>query len=244
MERLICVSADLATVEGCAKACAAALKVFDGKLDVLVNNVGGARLGCPIESASDDDFMWHFALNVRPCYEMVRCCRDALIKSKGAVINLSSIAASQVMHGMTPYCIAKAAIEHLTKCQANELTQFGVRVNAVAPGTISTEFHVRAGMPSEVATQYYKDPTGRHPLGRVGDPEEIADAIVFLASSSWTTGSVLTVDGGRQLLCGPESRAPQGGAKSKPGPETEAAGSAADTAVDVKAAAATGGGSS
>lgn len=228
------MSADLSTAEGCTKACEEALKACGGSLDLLVNNVGGARLGCSIDKATDDDFIWHFGLNVRPCYLMVSGCRDALIKAKGAVVNLSSIAASQVMHGLAPYCIAKAAVEHLTRCQANELTKFGVRVNAVAPGTISTEFHVRAGMPAHVATEYYKDPTGRHPLGRVGTPEEIADAIMFLASSQWTTGSVLVVDGGRQLLCGPESKAPgqgKGAASGGDGDGDEAAsGGAGDEA--------------
>lgn len=101
--------------------------------------------------------------------------------------------------GVTPYCVAKGALDQLTRCAALELAPRGVRVNAVAPGTVATTFHERGGLGKEGAAKYYKDGGSAHPLGRVGTREEVARAIIDVARQTWTTGSIHYVDGGRML---------------------------------------------
>jgi NAD(P)-dependent dehydrogenase (short-subunit alcohol dehydrogenase family) len=126
-----------------------------------------------------------------------------------AVINLTSIAGARPMTGLGPYCAAKAAADMLTRVQALELAPRGIRVVAVAPGTVATAFHEHAGMSAETAAAYYAASAGTHPIGRVGVPADVAELVAFLADgskASFITGQTYYCDGGRLLT---SSTAPQ-----------------------------------
>lgn len=171
---------------------AAAIERFD-KLDVLVNNVGVAR-DVPFEETDEEEW----ARQVEPTLGgAVRCLQTALphlLKTKGSVVNIGSVNGITAF-GNEAYSAAKAGLHNLTENLAMRYARRGIRVNAVAPGTVRTPVWARrlAENPAifdEVARHY--------PLGRVGEPEDIAAAVAFLASAdaSWITGVVLRVDGG------------------------------------------------
>jgi NAD(P)-dependent dehydrogenase (short-subunit alcohol dehydrogenase family) len=111
----------------------------------------------------------------------------------------AGIAGCRAFKGVLPYCVAKGALDQLTRCMAFDLAPHKVRVTSVAPATVETTFHDRAGMGLEGAKRYYEESAAVHPLGRTGEPKEIAEAIVGLTKQRWTTGSILYVDGGRLL---------------------------------------------
>uniref|UniRef100_A0A914CM00 Uncharacterized protein n=1 Tax=Acrobeloides nanus TaxID=290746 RepID=A0A914CM00_9BILA len=117
-------------------------------------------------------------------------------------VNVSSIAGPCAFPGVTYYCMSKAAIDQFTKCLALELAPKGVRVNAVNPGVIVSDVHRRAGMSEEEYAQFLERSKATHALGRVGTADEVAEGIYFLASehSSFTTGLLLTIDGGRGIM--------------------------------------------
>ena len=104
---------------------------------------------------------------------------------------------------MLAYCVSKAGLDQLTRCAALELAAKGVRVNAVNPGVVVTEIHKRGGMNDEAYEAFLEHSKTTHPLGRVGDPSEIADLVLYLASekASWITGATYSIDGGRALTC-------------------------------------------
>ena len=141
--------------------------------------------------------------NVRSIYLMTRAASPLLRRKKGAVVNLSSVAATRPYAGLASYCVSKAAIDQLTRCAALDLAAKGVRVNAVNPGVVVTNLHRRGGMNEENYSSFLTRARETHPLGRPGDATEIADLIFFLASDAagWITGETISIDGGRHLTC-------------------------------------------
>jgi NAD(P)-dependent dehydrogenase (short-subunit alcohol dehydrogenase family) len=202
--RLVCVAADLSVAAECERAAAAALAALGGELDLLVNNAGGGVVGQSIESASPADLTAALAVNLTSGFCMTQACVAALAARRGAVVNMSSVAAQRPIRGMLPYCVSKAALDQLTRCSALELAPRGIRVNAVSPATVATGFHEAAGLSAEAAAAYHASSASGavHPLGRVGTPADVAALVLFLAApdkAGWMTGSVLVVDGGRLL---------------------------------------------
>ena len=132
---------------------------------------------------------------------MTQSLLPQLEAAEGCVVNLSSIAATTVMHGIGAYCTAKAAVDQLTRAMALEFASRKVRVNAIRPATVATNFHRAAGMDEAALERYYGEGGAAvHPLGRVGRPDDIVQAVLYFVDATWATGSLLTVDGGRTLL--------------------------------------------
>jgi NAD(P)-dependent dehydrogenase (short-subunit alcohol dehydrogenase family) len=171
-----------------------------GGLDVLFNNAGfGGALG-PIDSTSSEDFDLTLEVLLKSVFFGTKHAA-AVMKPRGAgaIVNTGSIAA--LAGGYVPhlYSAAKAAVVHLTRSTALELAAFGVRVNCVCPGYVSTPLGVGKPDPAEDELDAFRAAhAGLQPLGRVGEPEEIASAVVWLASdeASFVTGQALAVDGG------------------------------------------------
>ncbi len=173
-----------------------------GKLDILVNAAGVLETGT-VESTQLQDWREMFDINVDAVFHLMNLATPHLKSSKGVVVNVSSVTGLRAFPGVLAYCASKAAVDQLTRCAALELAADGVRVNAVNPGVVVTELHRRGGMQDAAYEAFLEHSKSTHPLARVGRPEDIAEAILYLASggSSWITGVTLSVDGGRQLTC-------------------------------------------
>ncbi len=164
-----------------------------GHVDILINNAGVALLG-PSKAATEAQFDETFALNVKVPFFLVASMAPAMAeRGWGSIVNVSTMVASFGQAGMAMYGASRAALELLTKTWAAEYGPSGVRVNAVAPGPTRTR--MMEAIPEEMVNQL----AALAPAGRVAEPEELASAIVFLASddASFVQGVTLAVDGGR-----------------------------------------------
>jgi NAD(P)-dependent dehydrogenase (short-subunit alcohol dehydrogenase family) len=194
--------ADVNRPEAAAQIIERATALTGGGLDGLVNAAGILR-GDNIASLTDEAFEAHLDINLRAPMRLIRAAVPSLISSKGAIVNVSSVAGVRAFPNLASYCVSKAALEQLTLCAALDLAPHGVRVNAVSPGVVVTELHRRGGMDEKTYAAFLERSTTTHPLGRVGDPFEVADLITFLLSprSGWITGVIVPIDGGRSQTC-------------------------------------------
>jgi len=177
------------------------LKSFGG-LDVLVNAAGHISTGS-IENTSLSAWDAMMNVNLRAAFQLMQMAAPHLIKTKGNIVNVSSVTGLRSFPGVLAYCVSKAGVDQLTRCAALELAPKGVRVNAVNPGVVVTEIHKRGGMSEADYEKFLEHSKTTHPLGRVGDPKEIAELVFYLASekASWITGATYQIDGGRALTC-------------------------------------------
>lgn len=170
-------------------------------VDILVNNAGLGKF-VPFEQVDSTLYDAHFNLNVKAPYFLTQGLLPALVKSKGNVINISSYFAHRMLpnRATTVYSATKGALNSFTKALAFEVGHLGVRVNAIAPGSISTPQFNRnlQALTPEKQAAFETMVKEIYPLQHIGTPEDIAKACVFLASdnASWITGTVLAVDGG------------------------------------------------
>ncbi len=173
-----------------------------GRIDVLVN-AAGIIASAGVRETTDEGFDAMMDINVRATFRLLREAAPALVETKGAVVNLSSVAGTRAFPGLFAYCVSKAAVDQVTRCAALDLAASGVRVNAVNPGVVVTNLHRRGGMDESRYAAFLEHSKATHPLGRPGTPQEVADLIVFLASPSagWITGETISIDGGRHLTC-------------------------------------------
>lgn len=171
---------------------------YDGKLDILVNNAGW----CPVQPLKEitlEDYDKAFNLDVRALVDITIQTLSLIIKSKGNIINLSTVGATHRAPNLSMYVGAKAAVENFTRVWALELAGDGVRVNAIAPGAIDTDIWNVTNMSKEDEEKHRKGIESTIPCGRFGRPEEIANVALFLASddASYVSGSIYAVDGGQ-----------------------------------------------
>jgi NAD(P)-dependent dehydrogenase (short-subunit alcohol dehydrogenase family) len=173
-----------------------------GRLDVLVNAAGHISSGS-IEDTSLAAWDAMMNVNLRAVFQLMQMATPHLIKTKGNIVNVSSVTGLRSFPGVLAYCVSKAGADQLTRCAALELAPKGVRVNAVNPGVVITEIHKRGGMSEEDYERFLEHSKTTHPLGRVGDPKEIAELVFYLASerAAWITGATYQIDGGRALTC-------------------------------------------
>jgi NAD(P)-dependent dehydrogenase (short-subunit alcohol dehydrogenase family) len=170
-----------------------------GRLDVLVNSAGIGEGGQPILEATLDNWRRTIGINLDGTFLGVKAVAPTMAAAgRGSIINISSILGKVGLPGAAAYCASKGGVLMLTKAVALELAPLGVRVNSVHPGFIETPMVLNAFRNSENENEMRDMIVGRHAVGRLGVPREIADAIVFLASdeSSFMTGSEMVVDGG------------------------------------------------
>lgn len=173
-----------------------------GQIDVLVNAAGIIANGS-IEDTELDEWDKMMEINVRSVFYIMQKCIPYLEKTKGNIVNISSIAGKRSFPNVLSYCVSKSAIDQLTRCSALELAPKKIRVNAVNPGVVISNLHKRGGMSDDEYDVFLKNSKKTHPLGRVGEPAEVADLIYFLASenASWITGVTYEIDGGRGQTC-------------------------------------------
>jgi NAD(P)-dependent dehydrogenase (short-subunit alcohol dehydrogenase family) len=193
--------ADLTAEDAPERIVQAALDAF-GHIDVLVNAAGVIASGT-LEATTDDIWDTMMAVNLRAPFRLMRAAAPHLTARKGAVVNVSSVNGLRSFPGVLAYCVSKAGVDHLTRCAAIEMAPLGVRVNAVNPGVTVTNLHRRSGMDESKYAAFLERSKETHPLGRPGQPDEIAALIVFLASdrAGWMTGETIPIDGGRHLTC-------------------------------------------
>ena len=191
--RAIAIQADLAKPADVDRLFAETAKAF-GRLDVLVNNAGIYEFR-PLEDITPEHFHQYFDVNVLGVLLASREAVKHFGPAGGSIINLSSGATRLTPANSAVYSATKAAVEAITGVLAKELGPRRIRVNAVLPGVVLTE-GVRAGGFDE--GDFRKEMEARTPLGRIGQPEDIAPAVVFLAAedSAWITGESLLVAGG------------------------------------------------
>lgn len=190
--RALVVEADLADLDSVAGLADAAVEAF-GRLDTVVNNVGGA-MPRPFDRTKPHHLTDAFAFNVATAHALGRAAHPHLAASpNGSVVNISSMSGQRAVEGLAAYGTAKAALSHYTRLVSRDLAP-EVRVNAVAPGAIATSA-LELILDDE---QVVRTLEGATALGRLGQAEEIAAAVLFLASpaASYVTGQVLEVDGG------------------------------------------------
>jgi 3-oxoacyl-[acyl-carrier protein] reductase len=165
-----------------------------GRLDILVNNAGIYEFA-PLEAITEDHFHKQFNLNVLGLILATQKAVEAIGPEGGSIINISSVAGVAPVPGASVYSATKAAVDALTKAHSKELGPKKIRVNSLNPGMVETEGVHAAGF---IGTDFQKQAVAATPLGRLGQPDDIATVAVFLASddAGWVTGQVLLASGG------------------------------------------------
>ena len=195
------IPADVSLVTELERVVRETVEAFGG-IDVLINAAGIIATGT-IETTKLEDWDYMMNLNVRAPFFLMQQSMPYLIERKGSVVNVSSVTGIRAFPGVLSYCTSKAAVDQLTRCSALEMAAKGVRVNAVDPGVIVTKLHRTGGMDDDAYAAFLEHSKTTHPLGRVGQPEEVAELIYFLASprAGWITGISFPIDGGRAQTC-------------------------------------------
>jgi glucose 1-dehydrogenase len=176
-----------------------AFSLFGG-LDILVNNAGIVH-GADFLDIEEADFDRVLRVNLKGAFLVGQAAARRMVaeigagKPPGAIVNMSSINATLAIPNQVPYCVSKGGLAQLTKVMALSLAPYGIRVNAIGPGSIMTDILRSVGSDREAKRRILS----RTPLGRIGEPEEIASVAVFLAGkdSSYITGQTVYADGGR-----------------------------------------------
>ncbi len=202
------VAVDLSTTEGATELVTAAGEVFDGGLDVLVNNVGAVRprLG-GFRSVSDDEWIATLTLDFLAAVRVTRGALDLLeARGGGTIVSVNSVNATLADPLVIDYCASKAALASFSKSLAKEVAPLGIRVNTVSPGPVATDLWLGGGGVAETvaagaggdASDVAAGAAAQMPTGRFTEPSEVADLVVLLASdrAGNVTGADFVIDGG------------------------------------------------
>ena len=174
-----------------------------GAIDILVNNAAVA-IGGELLDVSEADFDKVLSINLKGSFLMLQACARAMVKQAqagrkpGSIINMSSVNDTLAIPSIMSYCVAKGGVSQLTRVASISLASYGIRVNAIGPGSIRTDM-----LKSVVSDKAFMNRVmSRTPMGRVGEPSEVASIAAFLASddASYITGQTIYVDGGRMPL--------------------------------------------
>jgi NAD(P)-dependent dehydrogenase (short-subunit alcohol dehydrogenase family) len=189
------IAADLSRAEEVRRLGDEALRALDGRIDVLVNNAGQPRVA-PSVALAEADYRYTMDLNLTAYVVLSQIVAKGMLeRRRGSIINVGSINGTVAFPQRLAYCVSKAGVNMLTKVMAIEWAASGVRVNCLAPGYVHSDLVDRLSAQGVLDTQQLAK---RTPMGRLGTPDEMGAAAVFLASdeSSFVTGEVLTADGG------------------------------------------------
>lgn len=190
-------AADVSDPDSASRTVAAALEHW-GRIDIIVNNAGGGVIQ-PLADVSAKSIQDILAINVAGPTMLAAAAIPHLEETKGSIINMSSTYGSKAAANLSLYAASKAAVEHLTRCWALELAPKGIRVNAVASGPVETAFlRDRMKLTDEQIHNVKEQERQMIPLGRRGEPDDVAQWIVQLTDSQqgWITGQIIGVDGG------------------------------------------------
>ena len=193
-----CIQADIRDKEDVKQVVKTIIEKY-GRLDILVNNAGIFPRIKKLHEINDEEWNEVLDINLTGSFRFCRECIPHLIKTSGTIINIASDAGLKAYQGFNvdAYSASKAALILLTKCCALEYANEKIRVNCICPGVVNTDMSKPF-----LKTQKDRDfMNNEHPIGRIGEPHEIAKAVLFLVSddSLWTTGAVLTIDGGESI---------------------------------------------
>lgn len=191
-----CDVRDAGEVAGCLDGIRSAL----GPVYGLVN-AAGTIIEQSVEDLTLDALREQFRTNVEGTLIMIQQCLDDLKATRGAVVNFSSMLTQRPLANAAGYTATKGAVEGLTKALAAELAPHGVRVNVIRPSLVRSDIYIDAGMDPGDYDRMLDDLTGIFPLGRVGEPDDVAGMVRLLVSadSTWTTGTEFNIDGGRAI---------------------------------------------
>ncbi|MCW2700113.1 MAG: family oxidoreductase [Blastococcus sp.] len=169
-----------------------------GRLDGLVN-CAGALVEAPLEEVTDEQIRLQFEVNVFGTLYTCRSAAPFLGVNGGSIVNVSSLLTRRTWPGTAVYTGTKGAVEALSRTLAHELAESGIRVNVVSPSMVRSGIYIAAGMSPDAYDDLLDEWQERFPLGRVGEPADVAGIVAFLLSpmSSWITGTNIPVDGGR-----------------------------------------------
>lgn len=193
--KAVAVQADVAKLADIDRLFAEAKKAF-GRLDILVNNAGIYEFS-PLENVTEEHFHKQFNLNVLGLILTSQAAARLFDSAGGSIVNISSVVSTLAFPNASVYSATKGAVDAITRSLATELGPRKIRVNAIRPGMVETEGTHAAGIEE---SEMKKQVLALTPLGRLGQPDDIAGAAVFLASadSSWITGETLVISGGNR----------------------------------------------
>ncbi|CAG2106111.1 unnamed protein product [Medioppia subpectinata] len=191
------VLADVSKDSDCKRMIETAINAFN-RLDILVNNAGKPAISAITDTTLLDKYRAVMDTNLRSVVYLTHLSVQHLEKTKGNIINISSVMGIKPETGMFVYSMSKCALDMFTKCVALELSPKGIRVNVINPGGVKTNNMSGIGLTAEQIEAIYNGLSGKMPVRRVGQPIDIANAVLFLASdeASFVTGVHFVADGG------------------------------------------------
>lgn len=198
--------ADVSDIQSCSAAVNKAVELY-GRLDVLSNNAGIQKYGT-VESTPENEWDEVMNINLKSVYYICKFAIPHLRKTKGSIINMTSVQAFATQRNVAAYTTSKHALIGLTRSMALDFARDGIRVNCVAPGTTDTPMLKYAASLDPDPESVYETCRNMHPLGRIASAEEVAEVVAFLASekASFVTGACYAVDGGLLLPIGGEPK--------------------------------------